>query len=670
MSLLPPALVCAVVLLATPAHAQESWTSRWTGPAARRGLSSEDPLARVEAARRLGRFGEASQSTRALLERLDHEEDPRVVMAIVSSLAERDARPAVPALARWIELDGRSVEERAEIVHALGAIASEPAIRTLLTLLPRADVGDLAAHMLGEIGPPAVPHLLRALDEPSQTARAARALGVIGDTRASVPLLAHLQESLPPARIEILDAIGAIGDPRGASIVTGYLDDAHPDVVAAALRTLGQIGERADAPILIELADRGTAEQRAAALRTLVLLDPELAAPRARARLSGEDAELEPLLRHAVLSAILEHPSAPLVPVLRELAERSGDSMAAADALARVERGGGLDALLGLAATQRSGLSDPPPALDVALALGLRRYASSIDDALRSRIERHLAAADPLARCAANRVDGALGETLEAWLRADEAPRRALAAACLELAGSPSDRARRGLADAIERERDPAAFRAEALAAIELGAPIDPARIEARLRDPATAPEAMWLSALAREPASPRAQRRLRQSMRRALRSPDARTRAGAAIALALAQDRSAWRALVAAAEDEHDAVRLAAARALAVLAVPESFPETARRARSEREPEVRAALALAASAEPSRPPAAWPRGEDALFVRIASATPSPDDATYVSTDIMLADGRWLRVPALTHGLVLVPSLPAGPAEVQVIEAP
>src|SRR5690606_24204451 len=114
------------------------------------------------------------------------------------------------------------------------------------------------------------------------------------------------------------------------------------------------------------------------------------------------------------------------------------------------------------------------------------------------------------------------------------------------------------------------------------------------------------------ERSSEQARRRLRRTARRALRADEARVRAGAALALGEAGDRSAWRALVALLEDDHDAVRLAAARSLASLDVEASREALAARERVERHPGVR--RALRAALEPGRPAPAVLTGNEALY--------------------------------------------------------
>ncbi len=650
---LPIVLTLAVV---PRAAAQTSWVNRLAGPGAREALTSPEASVRRDAALRLGRRGEPRQSVRALLDRLASEESPEVRQAIFEALARRGDPVAIEPLAAVLapEEEGEpGAADGALAVRAIGAIGGERAIRLLVGWLGMAEVGDEAARGLAWIGPSAVPHLLRALADPITAVRAAQTLGAIGDTRATAPLVARLRGALPVARVAMIDALRAIGDERAGPAVARYLDDADPNVARATLRALAVIGGPPQAEAVAALADRGTSEQRAAALATLMVIAPEAAAPRVAPLLDEAGA---PAVRRAAIDAMIEDPSPPLVVALAPLLAGE-DADAAAEALARIAGGRGLDPLL------RAARESATRRFDRALALGYRRHGARLDAARASAIEAHLAGASLGARCLAGRPNSGLREAVGEQLTDPDGARRALAASCALLLG---DRALGpSLAARLEEERSPMAFRMLALAALRVGARVDPGLLDARWWDPETAPEALWLAAASLGLATSRSRARALRAMRRGLRAAEPRARAGAALALALAEERTAWRALVAALDDDHDAVRLAAARALAALAVPEAASAIEAAARVEAQDDVRDALFVAARAPGGRPPPAMLPGDDVLFVRISTA-PGLAIATQLAVDVLLADGRWLRVPALDGGAVLVPDLPAGQAEVQI----
>jgi HEAT repeat protein len=652
------AVLAAVLGVIPAARAQDgSWASHLVGPRARMELRHPDADVRRAAVRRLAVRGEPRRSVTALLEALESEEDVEVREAIFRALARRGDRAAVRPLAA--HLADWSRPDRAAALATLGALGGEAAIGVLVEWLGAADVGDAAVQALVEIGAPAVPRLVRALEEPVSRARAARALGRIGDARATEPLVGALQGALPAARAVVLEALGELGDERAAPAVAGMLEDPSATVVAAALGTLARIGGPALAGPVATLADRGPPDQRAAALRALATMDPAAAAPRLRDALTDEATPA--VLRRAAVDGALAHPAAASVAPLLALLGSPGHRVAAAEALARIPAGGGVAPLLERAR------GDGERALDPALALAVRRHADFVGSSLVERAWAHLRG-DPSVRGAALAAlagDADVLDRLEAGLEADDPDVRATAALGVRLLGAGARPLRDGLAPRLIEERDPDAFRALALAALALGARVDPARIDARWWDAATAPEALWLAAANLDGAADRTRSRARRAMRRSLRAAQPRVRAGAALALALARERRAWRALVAALEDEHDAVRLAAAHALWTLAVPEAAEAVAARARVEPEPRVRAVLREAARAA-GRPPPAIGRGREVLYVHIATAPGLPADAASPSVDVLLPDGRWLRAPSLPGGEVLVPDLMGGRAEVQV----
>ncbi len=263
------------------------------------------------------------------------------------------------------------------------------------------------------------------------------------------------------------------------------------------------------------------------------------------------------------------------------------------------------------------------------------------------------------------RDEAALGRLSEA-LEADEPYRRVLAALGLALLGPAAAGLRDRVASRLVVERDPRAFRALALAAFTVGARVDPARLADRFEDRQVGPEALRLAAEGIEGAASRTRRRLRRAMRRALRAPEARLRAGAALALARAGDRGAWRALEARLDDPQRAVRLAVAQALASLSVEASLDAVAARERVEPDPAVRWALRAVATATDGRDPPAWLRGGEVLYARVVTAEGLPEREDGMDVDVILPDGRWLLVPTLPGGDVLVPDAPGGQAEVQV----
>ncbi|HJL14799.1 MAG TPA: HEAT repeat domain-containing protein, partial [Sandaracinaceae bacterium LLY-WYZ-13_1] len=458
--------VFATLAVVPVARAQRSWAEHLVGPRARAALEDADAERRLAAVERLAVRGEPRQAVAALLDRLEEEEDVRVRRAIFHALARRGDRSAVGPLAQRLADWGR--EDRATVLRTLGALGGEEAVRVLVEWLGAADVGDQAVDALVAVGAPAVPHLIRALEVPASAPRAARALGRIGDARGAEPLLGALQGALPAARGVILEALAAIGDARATPSVLAMLEDPSPTVVAAALAALGRLAGPAAAAPVATLADRGPPEQRAPALRALAALDPEAAGPRARAIL--DDDEAPAVLRRAAVEGLLAHPAAATVSVLAAMLDDPAHRVAAAEAMARAPRGAGVPALLPRAR------EDATRSLDPALGLAIRRHAAHLDDDVLEAARAHLRG-DPSPRgatLAALARDETVLPRLEQGLGAPSPEARAAAALGVRLLGRSARGLRARVAARLVDEADPRAFRALALAALALGARIDP----------------------------------------------------------------------------------------------------------------------------------------------------------------------------------------------------
>ncbi len=652
------ALGALLLALAAPAGAvAQPWSARLLGPLARSEVRHPEALVRIDAARRLGRFGEPHRAVAALAEALEAEEDPRVRPAILDALARRGDEGSVPRIAQRLGDLGR--EDRAAALRAIGAIGGESAVRVLVEWLPAPDVGEDAAAALIRIGAPAVPHVLRALRQPPAAERAARVLGAIGDARATPALVGALEASPAGLRIAAIEALAALGDERAVPAVARSLSDSATPVVDAALVALARLGGPELAPVLAEIADGGAPAQRALALLALVRTSPETAAPRVEAILA--DASAPAALQSGALRAIVAHPAAAFVPALSAAARDPARRAEAADALARTPGGAGMEALAALASEG---------GLELELAVGLRRHEPTLPASTLARARALLGDGSSIRSALAlalARDPRALAPLVTA-LGAPEPTLRAEAALGLALLGPLASPAAERLTSQLAAEDDPRAFRAMAAAASALGARVDPAALDVRWWSADTAPEALWLAAESYRGASARTRRRVRRAMRRALRSHDARVRAGAALALARAGDDAAWRALAATLDDEHDAVRLASARALASSAPREARAALAARERVERDDEVRAALRAALDAGEGRPPPPSVHGDEVLFVRVVTApgVRRRAEGERIEVDVVLPDGRWLRTFAIAGGEVVVPDLPAGDAEVQV----
>lgn len=115
--------------------------------------------------------------------------------------------------------------------------------------------------------------LTRALrDDRKRAQRAARALGELGNRRATRPLLGALKSKHEEVRMAAAEAIGAIGDERATEPLLALLQSSRKGVRRAAARALGELGDhRAIAP-LSALLQQEEQETRQVIADTLVCI--------------------------------------------------------------------------------------------------------------------------------------------------------------------------------------------------------------------------------------------------------------------------------------------------------------------------------------------------------------------------------------------------------------
>ena len=606
------ALLC-VLAIAPMAEAQGSWRARLPGERELAELGSTVVARRARAARALGSMGARERVLPQLLASLETEGSVEVRAAILEALARRADPMAIDALASRLRTAGEA--DREGLLRALGAIDDPRAVSLLLDRLCEERGAPLAIELVVEHGERAVPGLLAHLSDAECAVGAARALGRIGDPRAVAGLAGLAAHGDEAPRIAAVEALRALGDAAGREAVLALLDDPRPHVEAAALGALEVLGAGQDAERVAPLCEASDASVRAAAWGARIALDPAGAADALEA-LAEDDA----LVRSAIRAALVRTRS----PALREaLARLAPEDAEALSALAALEDGAGIDALVALARSLDR---------DLALGLALRRWPAhaSRDEALATLTNA------PLARALAR------DPSVRQWARAaiasaDRAERIRGAYAIAALGDAALGDA---VLSALDRERDPGALGALAVAARSLHLAVPGRTVSAQLARGHT------LGALALVPLA-----RLDGASRRALseaigplgRAPDPTLRAAALDARATLRGRDAMPSLLEHLDDEASWARVVAARALLRVArEPGDSERLAHARRVARDERVRDALR--AGAQPAR-------GDEVLVLRVG---PEPRPA---ALDVVLADGRVLVLPPTDDGVVLVPDV-------------
>jgi len=204
------------------------------------------------------------------------------------------ALPQLPEASRLLVLDifGR--------VRSLKAI---PVLRGLLSD-PHPDLRARAAHALGLIGDPgSIPHLVGVLKDPAWPVRAmaARALGRIPGREALEPLCLALTDSQWWVRANAAEALKSKGEP-GQRALLGVLDTSDGYAREQAVLMLQESGMLDETMARLASADPGEVEKAASIIRKLVGLK--------RVDLLGEAAASHPDARvRAALLSLLRQPA-------------------------------------------------------------------------------------------------------------------------------------------------------------------------------------------------------------------------------------------------------------------------------------------------------------------------------------------------------------------------
>jgi HEAT repeat protein len=211
---------------------------------ARRDLRSDHPLAAIRAAELIGIMG-VRDCEGLLAERLSAD-DPVIRLACARALADIGGADSMPRIVEALSRGGGNELELGEILRSFGSRA-EPLLRERLQAGRSAGERRLAAVTLGEIhAASAVGDLVACLsdDDLELAARAARALGTIGDSSATEPLVSVLEQSaVRIVRVAAAGALGMLDDPRGGPGLVAALEDASWEVRDAAARALADLGE-------------------------------------------------------------------------------------------------------------------------------------------------------------------------------------------------------------------------------------------------------------------------------------------------------------------------------------------------------------------------------------------------------------------------------------------
>jgi len=164
-------------------------------------------------------------------------------------------QPAVPALLKAVESRDRAQRER--VIAALGTLGAPAAVEPIARILSSASERRyVAAWALGEIGDPAgIPALLKALDDEDGEVRKRATRSLIKLNRAAVtPLVDYLHSAAQRGGVQAIRALGDIADPRALEALLAQVTGENR---AEAFLALGKLKDpRAEQALIAGLADR------------------------------------------------------------------------------------------------------------------------------------------------------------------------------------------------------------------------------------------------------------------------------------------------------------------------------------------------------------------------------------------------------------------------------
>lgn len=187
-------------------------------------LKDPDWVVRREAAVTLGEMGD--ERCVAPLVRALRDGDWQVREAVIESLGMIGS-PAVDGILRQL----RDWDTRKAAIRALGKIKDERVLDPLVQQLHSDEFLEDATEALVEVGAPAVPRLLTALNDKDEMVRkqAAIILGRVKAPEAVDALIEKLKDKDWFTRLTAAAALEKIGDPRGCDAIKPLMQD--PDLV-------------------------------------------------------------------------------------------------------------------------------------------------------------------------------------------------------------------------------------------------------------------------------------------------------------------------------------------------------------------------------------------------------------------------------------------------------
>jgi HEAT repeat protein len=236
---------------------------------------------RSGAAMALGEIGD-KRAVPALLAALNDEKE--VCAEAAKALGKLDAKEALPALFKLVDSKEWDVrynsfiaigrigtddeqfnklvlmlkEGSYESARALSNIKTERSAKALVDEFTNNKINREATKAVSKIGEAAVPVLIKALDHKDYKVRhrAAEALGLIGDSRASKALIKEMENGTIVTKRKSIVALGRIKDPKAVDALIKVLKSGNEEQRKLAAQALGRIkSPKAVRPLIAAASD-------------------------------------------------------------------------------------------------------------------------------------------------------------------------------------------------------------------------------------------------------------------------------------------------------------------------------------------------------------------------------------------------------------------------------
>jgi HEAT repeat protein len=249
-------------------------------------LDDEHRDVRARAARALGTTRDA-RAALPLLARVS-DGDRQVQSQAVVALGALGNRRAVPALLRLVgDVGSSGLDLRGAAIEALGRLGDPAAVPTLASIARRGPLDDGARRALGEIGSPEAVDLLVSLAREAPVPPDLRGALELAGARALPRLVAEVASGPTGSASLAAEVLGRLGDRRATPALVAAVERRAP-AAPAALAALARLADPASLPALAHAASDSAepAERRVLALDALAAIGDDraqVAVPRALA---------------------------------------------------------------------------------------------------------------------------------------------------------------------------------------------------------------------------------------------------------------------------------------------------------------------------------------------------------------------------------------------------